>query len=62
MINSIEKMLRESREFKEENIKDSAKFVKSFINLAMNMTTALPSYEQLNKALGIRRKNENYSC
>jgi hypothetical protein len=52
---SIEEMLRKTGEFKEKDIEESAKFVKDFVNVAMDITDALPSYEQLNKALGIRR-------
>ena len=54
--NVFEEMLRKTGEFKEKNIKESAKFVEGFANAAMKMTDTLPSYEELNKLLGIKKK------
>ena len=54
--NIFEEMLRKTGEFKEENIKESAEFVESFANVAMKMTHALPSYKELNKMMGLKKK------
>ena len=54
--NIFEEILRKTGEFKEENIKESAEFVEGFVNAAMKMTHALPSYEELHKLLGIKKK------
>ena len=54
MANPIEEMLRKTGEFKEKDIKESAKFVKGFANAAMEMTFALPSYKELNEMMGLR--------
>ena len=59
MRNVFEEMLRKTNEFKEEDIKESAKFVDGFCQLCKDVTAALPTYEQLNKARSIKRKEEN---
>lgn len=56
MKNVVEEMLRRTNEFKEDDIKESAKFIMSFCKLCKDVTSALPTYEQLNKAMGIKRK------
>ena len=56
MGNVFEKMLRRTGKFKDADIKESAKFVKGFCQLCKDAIVVLPTYEQLNKVMGIRRK------
>lgn len=55
-MNAFEEMLRKTEKFERKDIKESAKFVEDFVNAAMKMTHALPSYEKLNEMMGLKKK------
>lgn len=52
----FEELLRKTEEFEEEDIKESAKFIEGFVNAAIKMTYALPSYEKLNEMMGLKKR------
>ena len=54
----IKEILRETKEFAEEDIDDSAKFVEGYVNAVMNCMYNMPGWNVLNKVYGIKEVEE----